>query len=140
MAKFSGPQLQRVYNALADGKFKTLEEISQITGDRPKSIASRIRDLRLPCYGNHNISTRKQGEVWEYALLSPSLLSPSPAANTPKNPVTNTNTNTNTPANIRFLDVDTYQIVEYQDAASLDGIRFPCDSHGNIISQRQVAL
>lgn len=38
-------QLARVYDCLIDGKWRTLDEIHEVTGDPPASISARYRDL-----------------------------------------------------------------------------------------------
>lgn len=75
MVQTASTQLQRVLDALQDGQWKTLAQISAITGDVPKSAGSRIRDLRLPAYGGHDISARQlpSGE-WEYRLNTPAAI------------------------------------------------------------------
>ena len=39
-------QVDRVRNCLADGKRRTLREISEITGDDSAAVSARIRELR----------------------------------------------------------------------------------------------
>lgn len=71
-------QLGRVYQAMMDGKWRTAEEVANITGDTSCSLpalTSRIRDLRKPRHGNYVVRSRRRsggGGVWEYQLLSPS--------------------------------------------------------------------
>lgn len=41
-------QVQRVLLSMSDGKWRTLEEISDLTGDTTPSVSARLRDLRKP--------------------------------------------------------------------------------------------
>ena len=68
-----GTQLDRVLSAMRSGDWQTPEEIARLTGDPTHSITSRIRDLRLPKYGNHQVESRKRDithQIWEYRLTS----------------------------------------------------------------------
>lgn len=86
-------QLDRVLKALDDGLWHTLAQLSAHTGDSPKSIGSRIRDLRLPIYGGHNISAKQltNGE-WSYKLEKAQVI---PAAVAP--------------ATVKFINTKTLQ-------------------------------
>lgn len=66
-------QLNRVLTVLSDGQWHSLPEISQKLSIKKRSAASRIRDLRLPSYGNHRIEARETSkhQVFEYRLISP---------------------------------------------------------------------
>lgn len=46
-----GEQLARVYGLVIDGKWRTLAQISETTGDPEASCSARIRDLRKPRFG-----------------------------------------------------------------------------------------
>jgi hypothetical protein len=65
-------QLRLVLNALSDGQWHSLPEIGQKLNIRKRSVGSRIRDLRLPKYGNYKVETRKttNPRVFEYRLLT----------------------------------------------------------------------
>ena len=62
----------RVFNALQDGEWKTLRELSEDTGDPEASISARLRDLRKKKFGAHTVESRRRGEpkqgLWEYKL------------------------------------------------------------------------
>lgn len=61
-------QLDRTYQAMKDGKWRTIPEILQITGDRfAPSISARLRDFRKERFGSHVVNRRyiKDG-LWEY--------------------------------------------------------------------------
>lgn len=68
-ARLSG-QIQDVYAALRDGKWKTVEEIEAITGHPQNSISAQIRNLRKEKFGGHNIPGRyREGtRIFEYRL------------------------------------------------------------------------
>ena len=68
-----GTQLDRVLNLMQDGQWRSPAEIAQATGDGEHSVTSRIRDLRLPLYGGHQVESRKRNvtrQIWEYRLTS----------------------------------------------------------------------
>lgn len=66
-------QTLRVFNLMVDGKWRTLDEISRITGDPLQSISARLRDLRKERFGAHAVDKRPRGErsrgLWEYRLI-----------------------------------------------------------------------
>lgn len=65
-----GAQLKRVQKVMASGEWKTLEEISEITGDQMQSISARLRDFRKT---GHTVERRRRGMpslgVFEYKVL-----------------------------------------------------------------------
>jgi hypothetical protein len=70
-ARLTG-QIQRIYNLMADGVWRTLVEIEDETGDPPASISAQLRHLRKAKFGRHTVEKRRRGEpgqgVWEYQL------------------------------------------------------------------------
>lgn len=79
-----GTQLERVLDLMQDGRWRSPAEIAQATGDREHSVTSRIRDLRLPVYGGHQVESRKRNvtrQVWEYRLVT-SQQAPNPTVHT----------------------------------------------------------
>lgn len=66
-------QLKRVYSLMVDGSWRTLDEISSITGDPPASISAQLRHLRKARFGNHIVNKRPRGDrnkgLFEYQLL-----------------------------------------------------------------------
>jgi hypothetical protein len=66
-------QLLRIFQAMRDGQFRTLEEIATITGDPPASISAQLRHLRKPRFGLHTVNKRSRGErkhgLYEYQLI-----------------------------------------------------------------------
>lgn len=65
-------QIERVYNVMKDGAWRTLSEIEQLTGDPQASISAQLRHLRKARFGSHTIDKRPRGErergLFEYKL------------------------------------------------------------------------
>lgn len=65
-------QLARVRDALIDGRYRTLREIHEITGDGEASISAQIRHLRKQHHGGYVIDRRIRGDrvngLFEYAI------------------------------------------------------------------------
>ncbi len=65
-------QLGRVFATMRDGVWRTMAEISVLTGDPEASVSARLRDLRKPKFGGHSVARRPRGEreagLWEYRL------------------------------------------------------------------------
>lgn len=65
-------QMLRVWNVILDGQWRTLQEISDLTGDPEASCSSRLRDCRKPRFGSHVIERRRRGNpkdgIFEYRL------------------------------------------------------------------------
>lgn len=53
-----GAQLKRVKECMKDGNWRTLEEISSLTGDQMQSISARLRDFRKT---GHTVERRRRG-------------------------------------------------------------------------------
>jgi hypothetical protein len=69
-ARLTG-QLGRVFSAIKDGRWRTVAEVSELTGDPQTSVSCQLRHLRKPRFGSHNIIKRqREGTValYEYAL------------------------------------------------------------------------
>lgn len=66
-------QIERVYRAMSDGEWRTLDEIAGITGDPHASISAQLRHLRKPRFGSHMVDKRARGDrdmgLWEYRLI-----------------------------------------------------------------------
>ena len=66
-------QLDRIFNLMKDGNWRTLSEISQITGDPPASISAQLRHLRKERFGSHTVLKRNRGDrehgLFEYRLI-----------------------------------------------------------------------
>ncbi len=66
-------QIERIFNLMKDCKWRTLEEISDATGDPAASVSAQLRHLRKPRFGGHMILKKHRGPkeqgLWEYRLL-----------------------------------------------------------------------
>ena len=67
-------QLARVRDCMADGLWRTLDEIKAVTGDQTQAISARLRDLRKIRFGMHTVERRRRGEpslgIWEYRVTN----------------------------------------------------------------------
>lgn len=65
-------QLQRVYDLMEDGHWRTLAEISSATNDPPASVSAQLRHLRKERFGGHTVDRRHRGDkadgLYEYRL------------------------------------------------------------------------
>lgn len=63
-------QLERVYKVMQDSTWKTLNDISTLTGDPPASISAQLRHLRKPRFGRHIVEKRYiNNGLYEYRLI-----------------------------------------------------------------------
>lgn len=66
-------QLERIFNLMRDGRWRTLSEIACATGDHEASISAQLRHLRKPRFGSHKINKRRRGErtagLFEYQMI-----------------------------------------------------------------------
>lgn len=64
-------QVQRVYEAMRDGQWRTVQMISDLTGDPPASIQARLRDLRKERFGAYEVESHRSepnGSIWVYRV------------------------------------------------------------------------
>jgi hypothetical protein len=63
-------QLLRVWECMQDGNWRTLNQISKITGDPEASISAQLRHLRKQRFGAHEIEKEylKDG-LYKYKLI-----------------------------------------------------------------------
>ena len=65
-------QIKRVFDLMRDGRWRTLDEIAQATGDPHASVSAQLRHLRKPRFGSFIVEKRSRGErdrgLWEYKL------------------------------------------------------------------------
>ena len=65
-------QIDRVYSCMIDGTWRTLNEISDSTGDPQASISAQLRHLRKKKFGAYTVDKRSRGDrkngLWEYKL------------------------------------------------------------------------
>jgi len=63
-------QLERVKTLMQDGRWRTLAEISAITGGTESSVSARLRDLRKDRFGGHTVNRRRLiGGLYDYQLV-----------------------------------------------------------------------
>lgn len=62
--------LDRVRAYMSDGRWRTLREIAEATGGSEASVSARLRDLRKPKHGGHEVDRERtvvEG-VWRYRV------------------------------------------------------------------------
>ena len=63
-------QLLRVWECMKDEQWRTLREISNITGDPEASISAQLRHLRKPRFGSHDVEKEYiSNGLYKYRLL-----------------------------------------------------------------------
>jgi hypothetical protein len=71
-ARLTG-QIERVFELMKDGRWRTLGEIETATGDPQASISAQLRHLRKARFGGHDVEKRPRGDrdrgLYEYRLL-----------------------------------------------------------------------
>ena len=67
-------QAGRIYECMLSGQWRTLQEISMITGAPESSVSAQLRNLRKQRFGGKIINKRRRGEpkygLWEYQLIT----------------------------------------------------------------------
>ena len=64
-------QLGRVRTLMLDGQWRSLQEIADATHDPPASVSARLRDLRKPRFGGHNVERKNCGKgLFQYRIAS----------------------------------------------------------------------
>lgn len=64
-------QLSRIKELMGDGGWRTLAEISGVTGDPPASVSAQLRNLRKKRFGSHTVERRHVGNgLYEYRLVT----------------------------------------------------------------------
>ncbi len=62
---------------MLDGAWRTVSEISEVTGDPQPSVSAQLRHLRKPRFGSYIIERRSRGDrkrgLFEYRLLVPDV-------------------------------------------------------------------
>jgi hypothetical protein len=68
-ARLTG-QILRVWNCVSDGKWKTLRQIAQETGDPEASISAQLRHLRKPRFGGYTVEREYiDNGLYKYRLI-----------------------------------------------------------------------
>lgn len=61
--------LLRIFQAMRDGDWWTLPELARVGRCSVAAASARVRDLRKPKFGGHEVERRYEGEgVWKYRL------------------------------------------------------------------------
>lgn len=67
-------QLQRVFQLMKDGEWRSLAEIQEHVGGSEAGISARLRDIRKPLGGSYTVERRRRGEaergLFEYRVLT----------------------------------------------------------------------
>jgi len=68
-ARLSG-QIERVWNAMKDGQWRTVDQIVALTGDPANSVQAQLRHLRKPRFGSYLVERRRATEsgLWQYRV------------------------------------------------------------------------
>jgi len=71
-ARLTG-QIERIFNCMKDGEWRSLQEIESITGDGQASVSAQMRNLRKSKFGEHTVEKRRRGDrksgLFEYQLI-----------------------------------------------------------------------
>jgi len=71
-ARLTG-QMERVFNAMKDGRFYALREVADIANAPESSVSAQIRNLKKKAFGGHGVEKRPRGDrqngLWEYRLI-----------------------------------------------------------------------
>lgn len=64
---------QSVYDVMEDGRWRTIWELQEDIGwGSETGVSAKLRDLRKPQFGGHEVDRRRSGDpkrgVWEYRL------------------------------------------------------------------------
>ena len=63
-------QLSSVFELMRDGQWRTLAQISEVTGAPMQSISARLRDLCKVKFGGHTKDKRfVRDGIWEYRVI-----------------------------------------------------------------------
>lgn len=73
-------QHERVKRSMMDHKWRSLQEIADITHDPVASISAQLRHLRKERFGGHTVERRsrgrREGGLFEYRLISEGAIEP----------------------------------------------------------------
>lgn len=63
-------QIGRVYASMKDGRWRTLREIADATGDPEASISAQLRHLRKERFGAHTVNRKHiKAGLYKYQLV-----------------------------------------------------------------------
>jgi hypothetical protein len=61
-------QMERIYNLMQDGQFRTLSLISNVTGDPESSVSAQLRNFRKARFGGFIVNRKRVDNTWYYQL------------------------------------------------------------------------
>lgn len=65
-----GKQLEKIFNLMRDGQFRTLSEIHSLTGEPEASISAQLRHLKKERFGSHKVEKEYVGSgLFKYKLI-----------------------------------------------------------------------
>lgn len=63
-------QMERIFNLMQDGQFRTLKEIAERTQDPEASISAQLRHFRKARFGSHTLNKKYLGNgLYSYQLV-----------------------------------------------------------------------
>ena len=64
-------QARAVFRCMLDGRWRSLRQISEITGEPEASVSARLRDFRKDQFGSHTVDRRRHISLGlnEYRLM-----------------------------------------------------------------------
>ena len=66
-----GGQILRIYELMSDGSWRTLQQISDTTGDPHSSVSAQLRNLRKKRFGGHVVERDYLGGgLYQYRLVA----------------------------------------------------------------------
>jgi hypothetical protein len=66
---YTNHQLQRVFNAMKDQSWYTVQQVSSLVNGYETSVSSSMRDLRKAKNGGHTVERRRVDGTYQYRLL-----------------------------------------------------------------------
>lgn len=62
-------QMERIYNLMQDGEWRTLQQISKATNSPESSASAQLRNFRKPRFGSFIVNRKRVvGGLWAYQL------------------------------------------------------------------------
>ena len=63
-------QYKTIFNLMSDGVYRTLQQISDVTGHPPASISAQLRHSRKERFGSHTVNKQYLGDgLFSYQLV-----------------------------------------------------------------------
>jgi len=61
-------QMDRIYNLMQDGKWRTLKQISDIARAPEASVSAGLRNFRKARFGGYKVNRKRVMNTWYYQL------------------------------------------------------------------------